>query len=59
MKEKLSSLQSRLTDTDNTIQGLKVEMNNAKSGYQKELDHKNNLIKESQEKVCLNCHTVQ
>lgn len=59
MKEKLSSLQSRLTDTDNTIQGLKVEINNAKSGYQKELDHKNHLIKESQEKVCLNCHTVQ
>ena len=52
MKEKLSSLQSRLTETDNTIQGMKLEMNNAKSAYQKDMDQKNHLIKENQEKVC-------
>ena len=48
MKEKL---QSRITETDNTIQAMKIEMNNTKSACQKEVEHKNQLIKENQEKV--------
>lgn len=51
-KEKVSSLQSRLKETDETIQRMKTEMNNIKSDYQKDLDQKNLLIKENQEKVC-------
>ena len=52
MKEKLLSLQSRITETDNTIQAMNTEMNNTKSAYQKEIEQKNQLIKENQEKVC-------
>jgi len=47
MKEKLLSLQSRISETDNTIKGMKND-------YQKELEQKNQLIKENQEKVCYN-----
>ena len=54
MKEKLSSLQSRLKETDNTIQAMRNEINNTKLAYQKELDEKNQLIKVNQEKVCCN-----
>ena len=52
MKDKLSSLQLRLRETDNNIQGMKLEMSNAKLAYQNELDQKNQSIKENQEKVC-------
>lgn len=44
-------MESRITETDNTIQTMKIEMNNTKSAYQKELEQKNQLIKDSQEKV--------
>ena len=35
---------------------MKIEMNNTKSAYQKELEQKNQLIKENQEKVAI-CNT--
>lgn len=59
MREKLLSLQSRLKETDDTIQGMKIEMVNTKSTYQKEIDQKNQLLKENQEKVSQDCVQVR
>lgn len=40
-------------ETDNTIEGMKNEMNKTKLAYEKELEQKNQLIKEIREKeVC-------
>jgi len=52
MKEKLSTLLTRISEADGTIEEMKNEIATTKSRYQSDVDQRDKTIHDNQDKVC-------